>query len=263
MIHSGLCTTVPWFMVVCALQFSWFIVGFLPHRHGTSSHVHPYAVQHLPSPSHSGCTTCREVSRRWSIQANTMGSTSTWLASSGELATPVPLPTLSTVGSTSAWLASSGELATPVPLPTLSTVGSTSTWLASSGELATPVPLPTLSTVGSTSAWLASSGDLGTPLPLPTLQHNRVYVYLARILRWVGHPSPSPCCSSHVVTQLLKCQCWSKWNVWLWDHRGVRTLWTWLLGTFLQTLPESVTPLKGHSLSLRNCPLMLSAPSER
>ena len=119
------------------------------------------------------------------------------------------------------------------------------------------------STVGSTSAWLASSGDLGTPLPLPTLQHNRIYVYLARILRWVGHPSPSPCCSSHVVTQLLKCQCWSKWNVWLRDHRGVRTLWTWLLGTFLQTLPESVMPLKGHSLSLRNCPLMLSAPSER
>ena len=36
-------------------------------------------------------------------------------------------------------------------------------------------------------------------------------------------------------------------------------------GTFLQILPELVTPLKGHSLSLRIClyALTLSAPSER
>ena len=33
--------------------------------------------------------------------------------------------------------------------------------------------------------------------------------------------------------------------------------------SFLQTLPDSVTPLKGHSLSPRNCPPTRSAPSER
>ena len=36
-----------------------------------------------------------------------------------------------------------------------------------------------------------------------------------------------------------------------------------LSGTFLQTLPEQVTLLKGHSLSPRSCPPTLSAPSER
>ena len=36
-----------------------------------------------------------------------------------------------------------------------------------------------------------------------------------------------------------------------------------LSGTFLQTLPDLVTPLKGHSLSQRSCPAMQSAPSER
>ena len=36
-----------------------------------------------------------------------------------------------------------------------------------------------------------------------------------------------------------------------------------LSGTFLQTLPELVTSLKRHSLSLRICPLTLSAPSKR
>ena len=34
-------------------------------------------------------------------------------------------------------------------------------------------------------------------------------------------------------------------------------------GTFLQTLPDLVTPLKGHSLSPRCCPATRSAPSER
>ena len=32
--------------------------------------------------------------------------------------------------------------------------------------------------------------------------------------------------------------------------------------TFLQTLPDLVTPLKGHSLSPRSCPATRSAPSE-
>ena len=36
-----------------------------------------------------------------------------------------------------------------------------------------------------------------------------------------------------------------------------------LSGTFPQTLPDLVTPLKGHSLSPRSCPPTRSAPSER
>ena len=36
-----------------------------------------------------------------------------------------------------------------------------------------------------------------------------------------------------------------------------------LSGTFLQTLPDLVTPLKGYSLSPRICPTTRSAPSER
>ena len=41
------------------------------------------------------------------------------------------------------------------------------------------------------------------------------------------------------------------------------TLRTSLSGTFLQTLPDLVTSLKGHSLSPRSCPPTRSAPSER
>ena len=41
------------------------------------------------------------------------------------------------------------------------------------------------------------------------------------------------------------------------------TLRASLPGTFLQTLPHLVTPLKGHSLSPRSCPPTRSAPSER
>ena len=45
------------------------------------------------------------------------------------------------------------------------------------------------------------------------------------------------------------------------------TTWTTLRaslsGTFLQTLPDLVTPLKGHSLFPRSCPATRSAPSER
>ena len=41
------------------------------------------------------------------------------------------------------------------------------------------------------------------------------------------------------------------------------TLRASISGTLLQTLLELVTPLKGHSLSPRGCPLTLSAPSER
>ena len=41
------------------------------------------------------------------------------------------------------------------------------------------------------------------------------------------------------------------------------TLRASLFGTFLQTLPDLVTPLKGYSLSSRSCPPTRSAPSER
>ena len=45
-------------------------------------------------------------------------------------------------------------------------------------------------------------------------------------------------------------------------HMHRCTLRAPLSGTFLQTLPDLVTPLKGHSLSPRSCPAMRSAPSE-
>ena len=41
------------------------------------------------------------------------------------------------------------------------------------------------------------------------------------------------------------------------------TLRASLSGTFLQTLPDLVTPLKGHSLSPHSCPPTRSAPSKR
>ena len=41
------------------------------------------------------------------------------------------------------------------------------------------------------------------------------------------------------------------------------TLRALLSGTFLQTLPHLVTPMKGHYLSPRSCPATRSAPSER
>ena len=44
-------------------------------------------------------------------------------------------------------------------------------------------------------------------------------------------------------------------------HRG--TLRTPLSAPFLQTLPDLVTPLKGHTLSPRSCPATRSAPSDR
>ena len=44
---------------------------------------------------------------------------------------------------------------------------------------------------------------------------------------------------------------------------GDCTLGASLSGTFLQTLPDLFTPLKGHSLSPRSCPATWSAPSEK
>ena len=51
----------------------------------------------------------------------------------------------------------------------------------------------------------------------------------------------------------------SKTSAWSW----CATLRTSFSGTFLQTRPELITPLKGHSLFLRICPPTLSAPSEK
>ena len=45
-------------------------------------------------------------------------------------------------------------------------------------------------------------------------------------------------------------------------YRVTPTLRAPLSGTFLQTLPDLVTPLKGHSLSPRSCPATRSAPSK-
>ena len=49
----------------------------------------------------------------------------------------------------------------------------------------------------------------------------------------------------------------------MWCDMVMTTLRTSLSGTFLQTLPDLVTPLKGHSLSPRSCPATRSAYSER
>ena len=46
-------------------------------------------------------------------------------------------------------------------------------------------------------------------------------------------------------------------------HTHPTTLRASLSGTFLQILPDLVTPLKGHSLSPRSCPPTRSAHSER
>ena len=56
------------------------------------------------------------------------------------------------------------------------------------------------------------------------------------------------------------------WGVGVWGGRSMGvyiTLRASLSCTFLQTLPDLVTPLKGHSLSPRSCPATRSAPSER
>ena len=52
-------------------------------------------------------------------------------------------------------------------------------------------------------------------------------------------------------------------GIWACHLRVLSTLRAPLSGTFLQTLPDLVTPLKGHSLSPRSCPPLRSAPTER
>ena len=47
------------------------------------------------------------------------------------------------------------------------------------------------------------------------------------------------------------------------SDRGAYTLLAPLSGTFLQTMPDLVTPQMGHFLFPRSCPATRSAPSER
>ena len=131
-----------------------------------------------------------------SLFFSTVGSTSTWFASSGELATPVP--TLQHSGIYIYLAHILRWVGHPCPSPY-----SSAQWDLHLPGLHPQVSWPPLSlsllfsTVGSTSTWLASSGELATPVPVPTLQHSGIYIYLAHILRWVGHPYPFPCSSAH------------------------------------------------------------------
>ena len=69
-------------------------------------------------------------------------------------------------------------------------------------------------------------------------------------------PSTVPVLTHAVSPRLGLAHCWSSCLV-LASLRASHS------GTFLQTLPEMATPLKGHSLSPRGCPPTLSAPSEK
>ena len=59
------------------------------------------------------------------------------------------------------------------------------------------------------------------------------------------------------------------WVLWVLVFGAVHNRRVWgalrasLSGTFHQTLPDLVTPLKGHSLSPHSCPATRTAPSER
>ena len=68
--------------------------------------------------------------------------------------------------------------------------------------------------------------------------------------------TPSIAFRSCMKVEVVLCEFWVSTTV-------STTLRASLSGTFLQTLPDLVTPLKGHSLSPRSCPATRSAPSER
>ena len=70
-----------------------------------------------------------------------------------------------------------------------------------------------------------------------------------------SHAAQTPCNDFAATSRSLQHQ--------LGNYFGSHTLRASLSGTFLQTLPDLVTPLKGHSLSPRSCPATRSAPSER
>ena len=89
-----------------------------------------------------------------------------------------------------------------------------------------------------------------------------------------GHPGFGQCCGQTGYCQKCTIRPPRRWPA-LWADRKANkrtevfqentpvTLRASLSGTFLQTLPDLVTPLKGHSLSPRICPATRSAPSER
>ena len=100
--------------------------------------------------------------------------------------------------------------------------------------------------------------------------------FSCQILSW-GHPFPVRICPKVMTLcdwQDVKIQIWT-YLVWDVEHMALchtdspqvmctqPTLPALLSGTFLQTLPNLVTPLKGHSLSPHSCPATQSAPSER
>ena len=78
-----------------------------------------------------------------------------------------------------------------------------------------------------------------------------------RILGDTGVPGEGA--STRYVT--VSAEVWD-WQAWQREYDN-STLRAPLSGTFLQTLLDLVTPLKGHSLSPRSCPATRSAPSER
>ena len=93
------------------------------------------------------------------------------------------------------------------------------------------------------------------PPPLPLGQ---------KVRRMEAHAAAKP------TFTLLQCGCGQRGGFLAGQARNCQqtvctTLRTSLFGTFLQTLPELVMPLKGHSLSPRSCPPgnAVAAPSER
>ena len=69
-------------------------------------------------------------------------------------------------------------------------------------------------------------------------------------------------CSCTHPSWTVVCMKTVEWESMKW-HSVTTTLWASLSDTFLQTLPDLVMPLKGHSLSPRSCPPAWSAPSKR
>ena len=86
--------------------------------------------------------------------------------------------------------------------------------------------------------------------PTPPLQCQLSH---SRLVKW--HIPHTPC--------LVECRVYPPVSVVPLPLFVKSTLRASLSGTFLQTLPDLVTLLKGHSLSPRSCPPTQSAPSER
>ena len=83
-------------------------------------------------------------------------------------------------------------------------------------------------------------------------------------IRWKHSPYHcQPACHLCICSSLARTEGFSRTGYGRgWHRYVVLTLWARLSGTFLQTLPEWGTPLKGHSLSPCSCLPALSSPSE-